>query len=134
MKIPGDFDVLVRLAKDNPVEYIPAILVQVREHGGHLNMNAKYDVNQLREDLQVFRTLISYSDLESIIEGKALMRNHKLIYYYTLMVKAALKGELKSACGIARALSAYSNFFLLTVFIVKAKINKSKKTVWIYIC
>jgi glycosyltransferase involved in cell wall biosynthesis len=103
MKISADFDMWVRLAEHYDTGFIRQKLIQLRDHEGQLSRNEKYYINHVREDLEVY---------------------HKLVFYYTLMVKAVLKADLKTAAAYARQLSAIDNFVLLTAAFVKAKIQK----------
>ena len=53
-----------------------------------------------------------------------LLRKYKFVYYYTLMVKAILKGKFKKGYLFFKELSAMDNFLALTVSFVHAKLGK----------
>ena len=131
MKMSGDFEMLVRLAEKRPVGFIPKNLVSIREHKGQLSLNADYFLNHVKEDLQIYRILINYSDDALIKEGKKVMRQHKLVFYYTLMLKDFLHGKFRKGFAYYKELSAFDNFFLLTLSFIKAKIKKPAKPAWI---
>ena len=130
MKISADFDMWVRLAREHDTGFINEILVQLRDHSGQLSRNESFYINHVKEDLQVYRYLNNYVSKTLRDEGKIIMRQHKLIFYYTLMVKSLLKAELITTAAYARQLFAIDNFFLLTVAFVKAKICKRPKPVF----
>ena len=126
MKISADFDMWVRLAKEYDTGFIRQKLVQLRDHEGQLSRNEKYYVNHITEDLIVYRNLLSYVNPEMKKQGKLLLRKHKFVFYYTLMVKAMLKGQLKTAYQFYRELCSMDNFFKLSVAFIKAKtLNQS---------
>lgn len=127
MKISGDFDMWVRLAEHFDTGFIPEKLIQLRDHKGQLSRRADLYLNHVREDLQVYRYLANYATPEIREEGRKNMRSHKLVFYYTLMVKSLLEGKLRSAFLFGRELAAYDNFLLLTIAFLKAKIGKPVK-------
>ena len=127
MKISADFDMWVRLAKDHDTGFIGETLVQLRDHTGQLSRNESLYIDHVREDLQVYRNLNNYVSKELREEGKIIMRNSKLVFYYTLMVKSFLKTDIKTTAAYAKQLSAIDNLFLVTVAFVKAKILQRPK-------
>ena len=124
MKISADFDMWVRLAKEHTTGFIRAKLIQLRDHSGQLSRNEKYYINHIKEDLMVYRNLLSYVNADTKKQGKIMLRNHKFVFYYTLMVKALMKGKVKTAFQFYKQLSSMDNFFKLSVSFVKAKISK----------
>lgn len=124
MKISADFDMWVRLAKDHETGFIRNKLIQLRDHAGQLSRNEAYYINHIKEDLIAYRNLLSYVKPQIKTEGKLLLRNHKFVFYYTLMVKALIKGKLKTAYGFYKELSPMDNFFKLSIAFVKSKISK----------
>ncbi|MEO6329116.1 MAG: glycosyltransferase [Ginsengibacter sp.] len=124
MKISADFDMWVRLAKDHNTGFIADKLIQLRDHGGQLSRKESLYINHVKEDLIVYRNLFSYVSPEMKKEGLMLLRNHKLVFYYTLMVKALIKGNLKTAYSFYKELSAFDNFYKLTSFFIKNKLNR----------
>lgn len=124
MKISADFDMWVRLAEHFDTGFIREKLIQLRDHEGQLSRNEKYYINHVREDLEVYRYMNSYVSEQQKAEGKILLRNHKLVFYYTLMIKALLKADIKTTIAYASQLAAIDNLFLLTIAFVKAKIKK----------
>lgn len=127
MKISGDFDMWVRLAKDHPVGFIRQPLIQLRNHTGQLSRQEKYYVFHCKEDLEVYKNLLGYVNAEARTEGRWLLRNYKLLFYYTLMVKAMAKGKLATALSFYRLLSPFENMWLLTGNFIKNRILKINK-------
>ena len=95
MKMSGDFEMWVRIAEHYPVGYISKKLIQVRQHKQQLSRQEKYYVNVLKESIQVYNYLLDYVNSKQKSEGRNLMRNYSLLFYYTLMIKAFLKDILK---------------------------------------
>jgi len=126
MKISADFDMWVRLAKEHDTGFIKKKLIQLRDHGGQLSRNEKYFINHVKEDLVVYRYLDSYVESSVRLEGKNLMRKHKLVFYYTLMIKALLKGKIAAAFDFYTQLSTYDNFFLLSFSFLKSRLRRPK--------
>jgi len=124
MKISADFDMWVRLAKDHKTGFIPDKLIQLRDHKGQLSRNEGYYLDHVREDLIVYRNLLSYVNSKQKKEGTMLLRKYKFVYYYTLMVKAILKGKFKKGYLFFKELSVMDNFLALTVSFVHAKLGK----------
>ena len=123
MKISADFDMWVRLARHYDTGFISDHLLQLRDHPGQLSRDESLYFYHLKEDLQVYRYLDSYMPGPLKLEGKKLMRHHKLAFYYTLMIKALLKGRMKTAYRFYRALTGYDNFIRLTMGFIESKIG-----------
>ncbi len=127
MKISADFDMWVRLAKNHDTGFIRDKLLQLRDHSGQLSRKEKYYINHVKEDLQVYKNLMSYVSEQLAKEGKELLRNYKLVFYYTLMVKALAKGKVKTAHKFYKELSKADIFFSLSIAFLKAKTLKSRR-------
>jgi hypothetical protein len=129
MKISADFDMWVRLARWYETGFISDTLVQLRDHTGQLSRNGSLYIHHIREDLQVYRYLNSYVSKALRAEGNIIMRNNKLVFYYTLMLKSFFKGHIKSAFLFFKELSAYDNFFKITFTFLINKIKKSVESI-----
>lgn len=127
MKISADFDMWVRLAKDNDTGHISNKLLQLRDHAGQLSQNEKYFINHVKEDLIVYRNLLSWVNPQIKFEGKKLLRHHKFVFYYTLMVKALFKGKVSTVFMFYKELSSVDSFFKLSMVFFKSKLLKSAK-------
>lgn len=124
MRISADFDLWVRLAEFFDTGFLPARLIQLRDHRGQLSRQERYYFFHVKEDLQVYRYLDAYVSPALRKEGRQLMRKHKLVFYYTLMVKSLLKGHPRTAFRFCRELAAYDNFLVLTYHFLQARIRK----------
>lgn len=122
MKISGDFEMWVRLAKDHPVGFIQKPLVQLRNHKEQLSGQEKYFIYHLKEDIQVYNILLGYVNKQQQEEGWKLLRNHKLLFYYTLMLKSFLKGRLQTGFAFLTTLRHFDNIFILSCYYVKNKL------------
>jgi glycosyltransferase involved in cell wall biosynthesis len=127
MKISGDFDMWVRLAKDHPVGFIKKQLVQLRNHKGQLSGQEKYFIYHLKEDLKVYNFLLTTSTPQQVKEGILTLRNKKLLFYYTLMLKAFLKGNISTGSDFFTTLSRFDNFLLLSWSYFKNRVLVIKK-------
>ena len=127
MKISADFDMWVRLAKEHDTGFIRDKLIQLRDHEGQLSRNENYYINHVKEDLEVYRNLLGYVKPPIKKEGILLLRNHKLVFYYTLMIKALMKRKPKTAHQFYKELCSIDNFSKLSVAFIKAKISKPGK-------
>lgn len=130
MKISGDFDMWVRLAEHFSTGFIPDKLIQLRDHKGQLSRQEDLYIYHVREDLQVYRYLAGYVSPGLRKEGRRIMRSHKLVFYYTLMMKNLLKGNFKAAGRFFTELAGYDNFFILTFTFLKGKISKPQGPVF----
>lgn len=124
MKISGDFDMWVRLAKNHETGFIKKKLVRLREHKGQLSRQASSYVLHVREDLKVYKYLLNYVSPEMQAEGLSILRKNKLVFYYTLMVKALFHGKFATAGIFYRELSAFDNFLKITANFIRNKISK----------
>ena len=122
MKISADFEMWVRLAKDYPVGFINKPLVQLRNHKEQLSFQSKYYSHHLREDLQAYRILLGYTTQAQQREGWKLLRNNKLLFYYTLMIKAFVSGDLKTGWSFLTNLNRFDSIVLLTGYFIKNRI------------
>ena len=114
MKISGDFEMWVRLAKHYPVGFIKKPLVQLRNHKEQLSGQEKYFIYHLKEDIQAYKILFGYITPGEEAEGKIMLRSTKLMFYYTLMLKAFFKGKFTTAYRFCKLLSGFDNLLLLT--------------------
>lgn len=126
MKISGDFEMWVRLAKDHPVGFIKKPLVQFRNHKEQLSGQEKYFIYHLKEDLQVYRLLLKSVSADQQIIGRKLLLNNKFLFYYTLMIKFFLKGQFKTTYHFFKLLSGFDNFLVITGCYFKNKIFLKK--------
>jgi glycosyltransferase involved in cell wall biosynthesis len=122
MKISGDFDMWVRLARDHETGFINEPLIQLRDHKNQLSRQEKYYVFHLKEDLQVYDYLLGYVSPDERVEGRQLLRNFKLLFYYTLMVKALLKGRFKTFSRFYGSLAAFDNMGALTFSFLRQRV------------
>ena len=122
MKISGDFEMWVRLAKDHPVGFINKPLLQFRNHKEQLSAEEKYLIFHLKEDIEAYRILFGYITPEQQEEGRNLLRNNKLLFYYLLMLKALFKGQLATSYQYLKLLSSFDNFFIISWYFLKNKI------------
>ena len=121
MKISADFEMWVRLAKNYPVGFIKKTLVRLRNHQEQLSAQEKYFIYHLKEDIQVYRMLLSYVNNIQKREGWKLLRNNKLLFYYTLMLKEFIKGRFKTGWVFLTSLHQFDNVIFLTFYYLKNK-------------
>lgn len=124
MRISGDFDMWVRLARHHPVGFIRQPLVQLRDHAGQLSRQEKYYIYHLQEDVLVYNYLLGYVSPEIRKEGRSMLRRYKLIFYYTLMLKAFFKGRVSTGYAFLRALARFDNIFMVTLAFIKKRVFK----------
>lgn len=127
MKISGDFEMYVRFAKEFPIGFIRAKLVLVREHKEQLSQQEKYYINLLQEDIIAYKYLFSYLNDNQKKDGRTLLRNHKLLFYYTLMIKAILKGNFRAFITFFKTLNAFDNILVLSLYFFRNRIVCPKK-------
>jgi hypothetical protein len=123
----------VRLAKEHETGFIREKLIQLRDHDKQLSRNEKYYINHVKEDLEVYRYLDSYVSAEQKKLGHNQLRKSKLVFYYMLMMKCLLKGDLKTATKYFKLIAVYENFFLVTgnfisSTLLKRNYDSSRKT------
>jgi len=127
MRISGDFDMWVRLAREHPVGCIHSRLIQLRDHSGQLSRQETYWIYHLKEDIEVYRYLLGYVSTAARAEGRRLLRRFKLMLYYTLMVKAALNGRFKTAAECFCILSRFDNIGVLTLSFVWNRVLRARR-------
>lgn len=124
MKISADFDMWVRLARYYDTGFIREKLIQLRDHSGQLSRKESWYINHVEEDMEVYKYLNSYVSPGIRNEGKKLLRNHKLVFYYTLFIKSLVRGHFATAVSYTRLLSKFDNIFQITFSFIKAKLSK----------
>lgn len=122
MKISGDFEMWVRLAKDHPVGFLKLRLIQLRIHKDQLSSQEQYFIYHLKEDIAAYQLLFGYISAAQQKQGWNSLRNTKLIFYYTLMLKAFLKGKLSTGCQYLIILHSFANMYTLTWHYLKIKV------------
>lgn len=129
MVVSGDFDMWVRLAKDHETGFIKKKLVQLREHEEQLSRQFNSYTAHIKEDLRVYRYLLNYVKPGIKKNGLNILRKKKLVFYYTLMLKAFMKGKFKTGGIFYRELSRFDNFFKISMSFAKEKLlGSGKKT------
>lgn len=126
MKIAGDFDMWVRLAKNRPVGRIIKKLIRLRCHKGQFSRAEKYFLYHLIEDTEVYKTLFSYTKEDIKRDGIKMLRWNKYVFYFTLMLKAFLKGDLSTGWAFMSHLSKVDNvlFLFFRWLLVKTGLRK----------
>ena len=114
MIISGDFEMWVRLARNHKVGFLKKPLVQLRNHKGQLSGQEQYYIYHLREDIEAYKILFNYISLAQKVEGKKILREKKILFYYTLMLKAFFKGKFKLGYNFLQLLGYFDNIFLIT--------------------
>lgn len=127
MKISADFDMWVRLAREYNTGFIACKLMQLRDHKGQLSRNEEFYINHIKEDLIVYTNLLNYVNPAIKKEGKLLLRNHKLIFYYTLMMKTFFKGSFRSGIEFFKTLRKFDNIWILSLYFLKNRLFLKKK-------
>lgn len=127
MHIAADFEMWVRLARERDTGFINQKLVKLRDHDGQLSRKRKYYIQRPIEDMHVFNYLLSYVSPEVKEEGLKNLRKYKFVYYYTLMVKAFLRGNFRTTWLFFNELWSFGDFFGLSVSFFKAKISPPAK-------
>ena len=127
MRISGDFDMWVRLSRKRPVGFINEPLIQLRDHKNQLSRQEQYYIFHLKEDICVYQYLLNDVTIEERIEGRYLLRNYKLLFYYTLMVKAFIKGRIKTFLRFYRVLSEFDNIGMLTICFLNRRVFPRNK-------
>jgi len=122
MKISGDFEMWVRLAKDYPVGFIKKPLVHLRNHKEQLSGQQQFFIYHLKEDIETYNFLLGYITPENQAKGRILLRKTKLSFYYTLMLKEFIKGNFSTGFHFMKLLNKFDNFYLITWSFFKTKI------------
>jgi glycosyltransferase involved in cell wall biosynthesis len=122
MKISADFDMWVRIAEKYCIGFIKEHLVQLRNHPQQLSRQPNSYINHFLEDIRVYQRLLSYVNESEKKQGKKLLRNHKLLFYYTLMIKAFMKGSFKSGLIYFKRLRKLESILILSYYFIKNRI------------
>lgn len=122
MKISGDFEMWVRLAKEYPIGFIKKPLILLRNHNGQLSRQSQYYLYHVKEDIAVYNFLLTYITDDQKKEGWVLLRNHKLLFYYTLMAKAFIERKWKTAYDFLRVLHSFDNIYILSWYFFRNRI------------
>lgn len=126
MIISGDFDMWVRIAEFYNIGFIKQPLIYLRDHSGQLSRQGKYYIKHIEEDIQVFNKLFSYLSQPLIKEGRSQLRKNKLVFYYTLMLHAFLKGQFKDAHSYWKTIGKIDNPVQITFYFIKKKLIPGK--------
>jgi glycosyltransferase involved in cell wall biosynthesis len=128
MCISADFEMWVRIAQYYPIGFIKKSLIKLRDHDKQLSRNKKYYIDHVIEDLQVYKYLQSYVSPYILRQGLRKFRENKLMFYYTLMVKALINGDIITTIKYFKILYKEYNFFILTINFIRTKIYKPVNT------
>lgn len=126
MKISADFDMWVRIAEFFPVGHLNQKWIQMRDHEGQLSRNPNYQINHIEEDMIVYLKLLNYLDKGTVVKGAYYLRNYKLVFYYTLMLKFLFRFRLKEVINIAILINRLYSLIKLTFIWIKIKLFRIK--------
>ncbi len=121
MRISADFDMWVRISEYFDIGFIKNPLVQVRDHPGQLSRDESLYRLHVEEDARVYHYLDSYVTPGIREKGKLLMRQNKLVFYFTMMLKLAARGKLRSACTYFKVISTLDNFWKVGRSFIQSK-------------
>ena len=122
MKISGDFEMWVRVSLQYPIGFIRQNLVKLRNHGQQLSRQESFYIYHVKEDISAYRILFDGLTAEQSVKGHELLRQNKLMFYYTLMLQAFLKGKIKTGIDFLGTLHRFDNIFLLSFYYFKMKL------------
>ena len=132
MKISGDFDMWVKLSKVGNIGRIKQNIIFLRDHKGQLSRKSEYLSFHVREDMKVYKKLLSLCDELLAAEGLRLLRKYKFVFYYTLMTKSLLKGDFKTSKAYYELLQPYTIFFKQYYYWFSAKLFKPSKPAFLH--
>jgi len=121
MKISGDFEMWVRMAKNYPVGFLKKQLVYLRNHKDQLSGQEQFFIYHLKEDIETYNLLFGYITTVNQAKGRIVLRKTKLLFYYTLMLKAFFKGKFSTGFHFLKLLNSLDIFYLITWGFLKAK-------------
>ena len=132
MKISGDFDMWVKLSKVGNIGRIKQDIIYLRDHKEQLSRKSEYLLFHVKEDMKVYKKLLSLCNDSLTKEGLNLLRKYKFVFYYTLMTKSFIKGEFKTGIGYYKLLQPYTNLFSQYYYWINAKLFKQSKPAFLH--
>ena len=127
MKISGDFDMWVKLSKVGNIGRIKQDIIYLRDHKEQLSRKSEYLLFHVKEDMKVYKKLLSLCNDSLKKEGLNLLRKYKFVFYYTLMTKSLIKGEFRTSQAYYKLLQPYTNLFSQYYYWLSAKLFKQSK-------
>ena len=124
MKISGDFEMWVRLSLQFPIGFIRQNLVKLRNHAQQLSRQEKFYIHHVKEDISAYKILFNGLTVEQSLKGRRLLRQNKLMFYYTLMLQSFLKGKITTGFDFLGTLHRFDNIFLLSFYYFKMKLTR----------
>lgn len=124
MKISGDFEMWVRLARRYSIGFINKPLIQLRNHSGQLSEQSQYYYYHLKEDLETYQLLFDYIEQEERERGIRILRKTKFVFYYTLMLKFLYRAKFSVALDFFNTLRRFDNIFLITYHFIRVKLGR----------
>lgn len=126
MKISGDFDMQARLAQKFRTGFIYQPLIKLRNHSGQLSRDDRYYFLHAKEDIAIYRFILNGLSSSEKTTAKKALRKYKLVFYYTLMVKALLQGRLKLFGDYFKLLRSFDNMCALSIQYFSIKVLGKK--------
>jgi len=126
MKMSGDFEMWVRIAEFFDIGFLNEQLISLRDHSNQLSRQEKYYMNTIKEDTKVYQYLLSYLPIDVIKAGKKNLRDKKLNYYYTLMLKFILKGKFSIAFEYYKCIKLLDNPVIMSLYYIRNKFLNNK--------
>ena len=123
MRMSGDFDMWVRIAEFYDIGFLRKPLIVLRDHNNQLSRQEKYYMNALREDIIVYKRLLGYIPNDVKLSGKKILRENKLVFYYTLMLHFLLKGKISTTWAFWKGINELDNGFVMFYYFLKKKMR-----------
>ncbi|HVG42668.1 MAG TPA: glycosyltransferase [Chitinophagaceae bacterium] len=122
MRMSGDFEMWVRIAQYYDTGFLNKPLIILRDHSGQLSRAEKYNLNVLEEDISVYKYLFKYVPEPLKKYGKEHLRNNRMVYFFTLMLKTLMKGKIVTALQFWKSINKMDNGFILSYYFIKNKL------------
>lgn len=105
MSIAGDFEMWVRISKENSIGHINQPLIFLRSHAGQFSRQRKSYLICIPEENSIYQTLLARQPVEELSYAKNYDRRHRYLQYVHFMIRSLLLGDFELAIESYRAIS-----------------------------
>lgn len=114
MIVAGDFEMWVRIMEHYPIGYIHQSLIKLRSHSAQFSRWRGINVVFMRENREIFATLMKRLPPELLNHAQQYMRWHHHTQYVHYMFRSLLAGDLETAVKSFQEITKFENIFTLT--------------------
>jgi glycosyltransferase involved in cell wall biosynthesis len=98
LRFSGDFDMWERMGAQHAIGKIRKVLIQLRDHAGQLSRKPGFEIQQLKDDLQVTDRLLARAAVSGCYKrARSILAWRRHVYYFSVLLSFVRSGHWRLA-------------------------------------